>query len=58
MTFEEYKAKIDARLIRLCGLDSWSLPDYDYWCAWADGVPALECAHDVLAENGYIEEMV
>jgi hypothetical protein len=34
MTFDEFKAKVNAELIKLCDMTSDDLPDYDYAIAW------------------------
>jgi hypothetical protein len=37
-SFEEWMAKVDAKLIGVCYLDSQDLPDYCYRDAFDDGV--------------------
>jgi hypothetical protein len=53
-TFEQWMAKVDAVLVRTCGLTSGDLADWMYGDAYDDGVSPREAAQEVLAENGWV----
>ena len=60
MTFAKFKRLVDLEVSRHCGLTSDCLPDIDFWNYFDEGMDeeeakdgARECAHDLLAEEGF-----
>lgn len=60
MTFAAFKRLVDAEVSRHCGLASDCLPDIDFWNYFDSDLSAdeaaeaaKECAHDLLAEEGF-----
>lgn len=52
-TFEIWMIKVDAWLVKACGLGSADLVDCCYWDAWNDDVTPADMGREVLEENGY-----
>jgi hypothetical protein len=48
MSFAEWMAKVDAILVRKCGLDSRDLEDWAYADAFEDGASPAEAAREAL----------
>ena len=55
MTFESWLAAVDARFIKVTGLDRDTWPDQDYWNMWNDGLTPMEALLESI-ENEYGEE--
>jgi hypothetical protein len=49
MCFDDYMSQVDLWLLDMCDLTSADLPDYDFWNAYEDLVPAKICARRVIA---------
>lgn len=47
-TFDEWKKKVDAAVVRLCGLGADDLPDVDYWGMYEAGDTPTEAAREVV----------
>ena len=60
MTFTQYMAMVDARLIKLCGMDSNCLPDWYYYDYYMDQIVPLECALDAIenANDGILPDFL
>ena len=53
MTFSEWMKRVDAVLVRICGMGSDDLPDVDYWELFDnDSDPAYAALH-ALEAAGY-----
>ncbi len=52
LTFDAWKAAVNAELIDLCGTVADDLPDYDYWVACDSGMDAAEAAQAALDAAG------
>ena len=48
--FEQWMAKVDAILVKKCGLDSRDLPDWMYFDAFEDGFSPAAAAREALKE--------
>ena len=46
--FKAYMQRVDAALVKACGMPSECLPDYCYYDSFQDDVPPNECAQDAL----------
>ena len=57
LSFEEWMKRVDAQLIKWCGLSSSDLPDYMYWDMWDDDTSyadaACEALSDAASEMGF-----
>lgn len=60
MTFKQWRVLVDKEVSKHCGLTAGCLPDIDFWNYFYDGISdaeaesaAAECAHDLLAEEGF-----
>jgi len=49
MTFEEWKRRVEAYIIRKLGIDSEALPDWDFQRAWKDGMAPSKAAAACIA---------
>ena len=56
LTFEQWKARVNRRVIAATGLDCDFLPDVDYWCSWDCGMTSAEMAREVLEESGFPQD--
>jgi hypothetical protein len=48
LSFEAWKTKVDAWISQLCGLDSESLPDVDYYAWYTEGCSAKIAAYRAI----------
>lgn len=46
--FDLYMDKVNDHLYDAVGLDSCSLPDYDFWSTFEAGIPAKAAAQDAI----------
>lgn len=54
LTFDKWKAEVDAALVTRCGLNSNGLPDFAYWDYWLMGKSPSDTAKEVLeVAKGY-----
>jgi hypothetical protein len=60
MTFSQFRQLVDAEVSRHCGLTADCLPDIDFWNYFDTGMDdaevkasAIDCAHDLLSEEGF-----
>ena len=53
MNFKEWMNKVDAEIIKRCGLSSDDLSDFPYHDMYDDGVSPAEVAEDVLEGEGF-----
>lgn len=52
MSFDKWMEKVDAWLVRKCGLDNRDLPDWDYAGAFEDGWTPAAAARDAYEDAG------
>ncbi len=42
--FPDWKGRVSVHLEALCGASADELPDWDYWCAWEEGLTPKKAA--------------
>lgn len=52
LTFGEWKMLVEHWLDAIAGVDSESIPDWDYWQAYEDDMLPVRAARQALAEAG------
>ena len=53
LTFEQWRRKVEDRIVDVSGLSSEDLPDRDYTGAYDDGIDPNEFANDILSGEGF-----
>ena len=56
MTYNQYRAAVDALVTRQVGLGIDDLPDTDVYSAYEDELSPRECASDVLEYAGWFSQ--